>query len=235
MTLRSSQRTITPVDPTNPSRVRGVIFDLDGTLADTLEDITAAINVCFEQSGLPSVSIARIRSLIGWGLRNLFSKASGIDEPHRIDTLVHTYRPIYVERMLRHTRIYAGIDDLLARMTADRVPMAVYSNKPDEFTVPMCASLLRPYRFVCFRGVRDGATRKPDPTVAFELARAMDRTPEEVLFVGDSPTDILTAEAAGMTSVAVTWGYRDRAVLEEARPHHVIARPEALWPLLFPH
>lgn len=235
MTPRSWQRTIIPVEPKNPLRVRGVIFDLDGTLADTLEDIAAAINVCFEQSSLPPVSVARIRSLIGWGLRNLFSKASGIDEPHRIDALVQTYRPIYVERMLRRTRLYSGVDALLTRMTADRVPLAVYSNKPDEFTVPMCTSLLRPYRFVCVRGVRDGATRKPDPTVAFELARTMDRPPEEILFVGDSPTDIQTAQAAGMTSVAVTWGYRDRDVLEEARPDHIITRPDALWPLLFPH
>ena len=111
------------MDKKNKSRVPGVIFDFDGTLADTVEDITASINVCFEQSGLAPVSNRRIRSLIGWGLRNLFAKASGIDEPAKIDALVNAYRPIYAERMLLHTRLYAGIDALLAHMTAERVPM----------------------------------------------------------------------------------------------------------------
>jgi phosphoglycolate phosphatase len=107
-------------------------------------------------------------------------------------------------------------------------PCCILSNKSDEFTAPLCQSLLSRWNFVQIQGMVDESRRKPDPRTALELARAMRRRPSEVFFVGDSDTDIETARNAGMVPVGVTWGYRDRPVLEAARPEFILAGPDGL-------
>lgn len=110
--------------------------------------------------------------------------------------------------------------------------MAVLSNKPEEFTVPICEALLAAWPFVQFRGPQGEATRKPDPTQALELAEEMDRPPPNVYFVGDSAVDVETARNAGMIPVAVTWGYRDIPELENSSPAYIIDHPADLTDLV---
>ncbi len=212
-----------------------VIFDLDGTLADTLDDITDAMNVVLAEIKHRPIARTRMRSLIGAGLPVLMKLATGIDDADRIDQLVQRYQPVYADRMLRKTCLYPGVDRALDTLSAAGVPMSVLSNKPHRFTSPICDALLSRWPFVECRGHRDDVSnerRKPDPGVALELSRVMNRTPGDVVFVGDSEADIATARNAGMRSVAVTWGFRDRQDLAASDPDEIIAHPARLTELL---
>lgn len=218
-------------DPLTP----GVIFDLDGTLADTLADITDSINEVFSQIDYTPVSRERIRLLIGEGLTNLLRQASGINDPDVLADFVDRYRHVYGKRMLNKTRLYPGVEPMLDALAESRVPMCVLSNKPHEYTAPICNALLTRWPFVRFRGCRQDDSRKPDPAVALGLATEMQRPTPHVYFVGDSSTDIVTARNAGMVPVAVTWGYRDRDDLESACPAHYVDQPVRLVELLQNH
>lgn len=175
-----------------------------------------------------------MRGLIGEGLPILIRRVSGIEDAGVIADLVERYRPAYTARMLDKTHLYPGIDATLDALAAADVPMSVLSNKPDVYTVPICNALLSRWPFVRCCGHVDGALRKPDPTKAVELAEAMGRKPRETIFVGDSTVDIETARAAGMRSVAVTWGFRPREELAEAAPNQLIDDPRALIRLVAP-
>ena len=210
------------------NRSVGVIFDLDGTLIDTLEDLTDSMNEVFDRNALPRLTLSRTRAIIGEGLRDLIYRASGVEDENRQGDLVEQYRAVYRGRMLAKTRVYAGVPEMLDALTRLGVPMAVLSNKSDEFAVPICKALLSAWPFVRFRGSRDAADRKPDPTTALELAEVMGTPSEQVVFVGDSSVDIETARNAGMTSIAVTWGYRDREELEKAGPDRIVSVPREI-------
>ena len=202
----------------------GVIFDLDGTLADTLDDIVDSINHVYRQIGQPSVPHETVRPFIGIGLVDLVRRTSGIDDTETILGLVDQYRSVYTERMLRKTRLYAGMDSVLDLLTELDVPACVLSNKPHEYTAPICESLLSRWPFVRCVGCAEQEKRKPDPAVAFELAREMGRDPSRVYLVGDSPIDIATAHNAGMTSIAVTWGYGNQAEIRASKPACMVDR-----------
>ena len=218
---------------TNGDRLSpGVIFDLDGTLADTLDDITDSINEVFSQIDHASVSGEQIRLLIGEGLANLLRQASGINDPDVLADFVDRYRHVYGKRKLNKTRLYPGVESMLDALATMQIPMCVLSNKPHEYTDPICNALLARWPCVRFRGCRQDDSRKPDPAVALELAKEMQRPPPHVYFVGDSSTDIITARNAGMIPVAVTWGYRDRDDLESACPAHYVDQPVRLAELM---
>lgn len=210
----------------------GLIFDLDGTLADTLDDITYSINESFAQAGFDPVTRDRIRTLIGHGLRDLLKNAHQPCDENVLTSLIDGYRNIYREQMLEQTRLYDGVADFLDQLVSSNIPMAVLSNKPHDFTVPICESLLSRWPFVGFRGSSEDWPKKPDPTVAIHLAKEMECKPECIFFVGDSAVDIETAKNAGMKSIAVTWGYRDANELQAANPDFCIHKPSELLAIL---
>jgi len=210
----------------------GLIFDLDGTLADTLDDITNSINDSFVQAGFDPVTRDRIRTLIGYGLRDLLKNAHPPSDENLLTTLIDGYRRIYRERMLQQTRLYAGVAEFLDQLTASNIPLAVLSNKPHEFTVPICESLLSRWPFVRFCGSSEDWLKKPDPTTAIQMAEEMECKPECVFFVGDSSVDIETAKNAGMKSIAVTWGYREVGELHAADSDFCIHKPSELMVVL---
>ncbi len=153
-------------------------------------------------------------------------------DPTLIARLADDFGSVYRDRMFCRSRLYAGVADLLDRLAELKVPLAVLSNKPDEFTVPMCETLLDRWPVVRCQGARTENERKPNPGCAIELAREMKRRAADVRFVGDSTIDILTAHNAGMKSVAVSWGYRDKNELEAAGPAWLIDQPAELLGLL---
>lgn len=211
---------------------RAVIFDLDGTLADTLDDITDAMNRVLADADRPAVSRGRMRRLIGEGLTPLMRRAAGLDDDGAVAALVERYLPVYRGIMLDKTRLYPGVAGLLDTLVAGGVPMAVLSNKPHPFTAPICERLLAGWPFVACVGHREPYRRKPDPGAALALSGAMERPPHETVLVGDSDVDIDTARNAGMISVAVTWGFGDAEDLRSAGPAHMIDRPEQLVELV---
>ncbi len=217
---------MTQTSETRP--VRGVMFDLDGTLADTLDDITDSLNAAFDACGYAPLTSGKARQLIGAGLSTLLQRASNETDAQRLDELVHRYREEYRRRLMERTRLYDGIPDLLDTLTARNTIMAVLSNKPDEFTAPICSALLGRWSFVRFQGSLPDTPRKPDPTLALQLCKDMGLAPGDVVFVGDSDADVDTARNAGMIAVGVTWGFRDRAHLVAAAPDVVVETPAAL-------
>lgn len=195
--------------------IRGVIFDLDGTLLDSLRDMAAAANHTLERFGLPTHSVEAYRDFIGYGAKELMLRAAP-DTPTPINTLLDAYKTRYSQHLTGHSSLYDGIDALLHDLEARSIQKAILSNKPHAMTLQCHAHYLDAWTFDAVYGHRDDAPRKPDPAGALEIAGIMQLDPAEILFVGDTRIDMLTARHAGMTAVGVSWGFRD---VEELRAH----------------
>ena len=210
-----------------------LIFDLDGTLVDSLRGIADTLNRTLDAHGLPGHSDANVRSFVGKGLRNLVTRAApqGAD-PALIDSLLSLYRKDYDLTWKQGTTPYPGIPAMLDELRRDGFTMAVLSNKLHEFTVTMVRGMFPNIHFAQILGQRDGMPHKPDPAGALQLAEAMDASAENCIVIGDSTMDIETAANAGMRSIAVSWGYHDRRRLEAANPNDIIDDPTELRPLL---
>lgn len=211
--------------------IEGVIFDLDGTLADTLEDIARSVNHALQFHGEPVHPLPAYRDLIGAGAENLIRRALREDRRYRTAEILATYRGHYSQHLLDHSRPFAGIEALLQTLIARGTKLAVLSNKPDAPTKRLVDALFSKYPFSPVFGERAGIPKKPDPTSALEVARLMGCKPERCVFVGDSAIDMQTSVNAGMVGVGVTWGFRPEE-LGPSGARHVIAAPQALLPLL---
>jgi phosphoglycolate phosphatase len=213
----------------SPTAPPAVILDLDGTLADTLEDITAAVNYALEHGMLSPLTPGVVRGMVGDGLSTLIARAADTADPVLIAFLVRRFQEHYDEHCLVHTRLYPGAAEFLTRCDEAGVVPAIVSNKPHEFTLRICDALLEPWFFGAVVGARDGLPGKPHPAAALAVADVLQRRPADMFFVGDSVVDVAAAQAAGMRSIAVTWGFQDRAPLEAAAPDHVVDSFEELW------
>lgn len=211
--------------------MRGVIFDLDGTLADSLRDIAAALNHVLGELALPRFADAEIERMVGDGARMLIRRALG-PRAELEERALAAFQARYFEALAVHTRAYDGIDSLLDALEARGVPTGVLSNKPHAATVELVRGLFPRHPFTLVLGTRDERTKKPDPSGALEIASAMGRSAGEIFFVGDTPVDVETAARAGMISVGALWGMRSREELEAAGAQHLIAAPDELLPLL---
>lgn len=211
--------------------IDAVIFDLDGTLADTLEDIARSVNHALLLHGEPVHPLPSYRDLIGAGAENLIRRALREERRYRTAEVLATYRGHYSEHLLDHSRPFPGMEALLTELIARKKKLAVLSNKPDAPTKRLVDALFSKYPFASVFGERAGIPKKPDPTSALEVARLMNVTPSRCAFVGDSAIDMQTAVNAGMVGVGVTWGFRPEE-LRASGARHLIDAPEALLPLL---
>lgn len=215
-----------------PNRFDAVMFDLDGTLADTLADIAAAGNYALGALGRPAIALPRYRYLAGQGLRWLITEALGPGGAADIDRGVELFRAYYAEHSLDQTGPFAGVPDLLDALAARGVRMAVLSNKPDPATQVVVAKLFPNRGFDAVRGHVEGTPLKPDPSSALSIASSLGIPPPRWLYVGDTRVDMETARAAGFFAVGVLWGFRDEPELREAGADAIIAEPAALLELL---
>lgn len=213
---------------------RLVIFDLDGTLLDTIGDLAVACNTVLALRGLPQHSYAEYCGFVGNGIMRLVERA--LPEPLRTPENVALARAdfvrYYTEHINTYTRPYKGIPALLAELTRRGVRLAVASNKFQAGTEKLVARFFPDIRFAAVLGQREGVPLKPDPAVAEEILALTGIARREALFVGDSGIDILTAKAAGIRSAGVAWGFRARAELEEAGADHIVERAEELLAIL---
>jgi phosphoglycolate phosphatase len=213
---------------------RAVLFDLDGTLLDTLADIAHAANTMLGREGLPTHQVDAYRGFIGGGVATLFRRALPPErcDDERVARCVAEFREVYGRTWNVHTRPYDGIPELLDALAARGLALAVLSNKPDDFTRRCAKAYLAPWPFRVVLGEREGVPRKPDPTGAREVAQRLGLAPETFLYAGDSATDMETALRAGMHPVGVAWGFRPSEELRSAGAEAIIAHPGELLGLL---
>jgi|GEM_PF-206026 len=206
-----------------------ILFDLDGTLLDTLEDLGAAVNHALALRGLPLHGAGEYRRMVGHGVRNLVAQAlaasleaAGRAEPAAapdealIDAALADFKEYYSAHIDERTRPYPGIPELLAELHARGVRMAVASNKFQAGTERLIRRFFPGIPFVAILGDRPGSPLKPSPEIVREVLERADLAPQDALLVGDSPTDMRTAANGGIDAIAVTWGYRSREELAAA-------------------
>ena len=190
----------------------GILFDLDGTLLDTLADLTDGVNYALTQFGCPHQTPAQIRSYLGNGAKQLIALSLPENMQEQVDAVLDVYRTYYNAHCQIKTGPYAGIPEALKEL-GEKYPIAVVSNKPDSATKPLIA---RYFPGIYALGERSDCPRKPAPDM---LKKAMaDIGVDSCVYVGDSEVDVLTAKNTGVPCVAVSWGFRDRDVLEESKP-----------------
>jgi len=210
---------------------RAFLFDMDGTLVDSLADIGGSMNFVLRTLGHPEHPIAAYRTLVGEGVASLVQKALPRGADAQREDAAARYRARYAENLLASSRPYAGVVELIEalRVRGDRI--AVVTNKPQGPATTIAETLFAKGMFDVVVGERTGLARKPDPAMALLAAQALEIAPSACVFVGDTLVDMHTARAAKMRSVGVLWGFRDRAELEEAGADHIVARADEILAL----
>lgn len=201
----------------------GILWDLDGTLLDTLQDLADATNYTLEQYGLPRRSVEEVRRFVGNGARQLIalSMPGQLGDP-AVDAVLETYQSYYKAHSQVKTKPYAGILEALNKL-GQKYPMAIVSNKPDGAVKPLCRQY---FPGIYARGESTDCARKPAPDMVLKAME--DIGVEKCVYVGDSDVDVLTARNAGMPCLSVLWGFRDREELVWAGAQYFCEEPEAL-------
>ena len=213
---------------------RLVIFDLDGTLLNTIGDLAEAANEMLRSRDLPQHDYATYCTFVGNGIMRLVERAlpEELRTPEEVASARADFLAYYIEHIDCKTRPYAGIPELLAELQERGVRLAVASNKFQAGTEKLIRSYFPEIRFEVVFGQRPEVPLKPDPAVVEEILTLTGVKREEVLYVGDSGVDMLTARAAGVRSVGVSWGFRAREELLDSQADHIIDRTEELMELL---
>jgi phosphoglycolate phosphatase len=207
---------------------RALVFDLDGTLVDSLDDIALHLNAVLVERGLPVRARDEVQEWVGHGAEQLVTHA--VPDPADVTEALAAFRAHYRARPVVHTRVFDGLADVLDRLAPGRT-LAVLSNKPHELTVAVVDALLRRWSFPVVVGMRAGKPHKPDPAALLGVAAELGIAPRDCVMIGDSEVDIATARAASVPCIAVSWGLRAVAVLEAARPSFLVHTPDELGAL----
>lgn len=220
------------IQPANP--FKAVLFDLDGTLINSLHDIADSMNRVLAAKGYQTHDYDAYRFFVGRGLLNLVSKTIP-DSEKTEKTIKNLYQELlrdYEVNLLQKTVLYRGIPDLLNALTEKGIRLTILSNKADLFTKKIANGLMDAWSFAYVQGSSDEIPRKPDPSGALLICQALNLNPSEFLYVGDTNVDMETALAAGMYPVGVTWGFRSRQELTESGAGTIIDTPMELLELL---
>lgn len=208
---------------------KAVVFDLDGTLLNTLEDLRTAVNLALCAEGYPERSLEEIRLAVGNGIKKLISRSVPVGTlPETEERVFARFREEYQFHCSDTTAPYDGIPELLKRLRQDGYLLAVVSNKAD-FAVQKLAEQYFPDCFDAVLGETEGLARKPAPDMAEEVLRRLGVKKSDAVYVGDSEVDIVTARNTGMDCISVTWGFRDRKVLEEYQAQYFAEDTEELY------
>jgi phosphoglycolate phosphatase len=212
--------------------IKGIIFVLDGTLADTIEDLAEAMNYALKQVQCPQLRVGQCRQMVGGGLKNFVAQALPQDRQDIHSTLLDLMVNYYRDNCLSKTKAYAGILETLQRLYDKGILLAVLTNKNQIPAEVIVYHLFGKTMFSQIVGAAEGRKVKPDPKTTLDIISTWGLDKSEVLYVGDSDIDIRTAHAVGIQSAACLWGYRSRQQLKDAGATVFIQHPEELLELL---
>jgi phosphoglycolate phosphatase len=217
-----------------PMRFEAILFDLDGTLLDTLEDLADAANRALVRNGFPVYPMNAYRHMVGDGVAVLMHRA--LPEDKRSEDIIRVCIQAFLEEYARtwnvKTKPYDGVTEMLDRLAAHGTKMAVLSNKPDEFTKRCVAEFLPEWNFNLVMGYNNSFPLKPDPASAGEIARCLNIPPSQFIYLGDTAIDMKTAVAAGMFPVGALWGFRTGNELLENGALALVKKPQEILNLL---
>jgi len=209
-------------------KIQATIFELDGTLVDTLEDITRCVNRSLKRMGEPLRSQDEVRTMVGDGVKTLCQRALTKALPERISEMVMHVRHYYSENPIETAAPYEGIIDLLEKLHSMGIRMSVLSNKPHNLTQSIICRMFNKKLFDQVLGQREGFPMKPDPRGALWIAKELNLSTSDLLYIGDSEIDMQTGLAAGVQTIGVTWGFRSADELRSAKASYVANHPREI-------
>ena len=217
--------------------IKTVLFDLDGTLLNTIDDLADAGNWVCTQNGWPTFTVEQFKHMVGNGIPKLVERFSPEDarSQERLAATLAQFSARYDAHKEDKTAPYAGIPELLDTLRANGIQCAVFSNKADAFCGKIIEHYFGPDSFSLVRGSRPGVPTKPDPAGVYSLMADLGADPQSTLFVGDSDVDILTGHNAGLPALGVLWGFRGEAELTAAGADALAAKPEDILTYLHQH
>lgn len=210
---------------------KACIFDLDGTLTDTLESLTYSVNATLLELGLSQITHEQCKAFVGSGARKLIEralKASGDPELHLVEQAMEAYGRIFKENCTYQVAPYDGIVDMLKELKKQGLSLAVLSNKPHLQTRDVVKTFFDDGTFASVQGQQEGIPRKPDPEAIYMIAKELNVGLEECLYVGDSDVDMQTGQRAHVTTVGVTWGFRSEEVLKKHGADYIVHKAEQI-------
>lgn len=210
------------------------IFDLDGTLLNTIDDLGHAANHALQACGYPTHDIDSYRFYVGNGVGRLLERVLPPDHrtPEKVAQLRQIFQAYYDRHLWDHTRPYPGIEDLLVELAAKGVKLAVASNKYQSATSALIARFFPRMPFEAVHGMRPDIPAKPDPSIVFNVLLNVPTPKSDVIYIGDSGVDMETARRACIESVGVSWGFRPVSELRQSLAEHIISDPADLLPLI---
>ena len=215
-------------------KVKALIFDLDGTVADTIYAINEGINLMLEELGFEPIGYDDVLSFVNFGARGYVEGALPApysDDSAFVDKALEIYNQKYAQTYMHTRECYEGVPEAIEALSP-HFRLGMLSNKQDEFVLKLVKQLFRDGLFEIAHGTRDGIKPKPDPQAPLEFCEFFGLEPDEIAFVGDSDVDVLTAINSGMVAVDVTWGYRDEETLRRVGAHYIAHTPTELVDIL---
>jgi len=206
---------------------RAAIFDMDGTLVDTLADLQDSVNEMLAHYNLPLRTLDEVRRFVGNGARKLMLRSLPEDCSF-IDEALKFYNDCYARNCLKKVKPYDGIMEFLAALETKKIPLAICTNKQHFAAVAIAEKILAPIKFSYVSGDKPNSPRKPDPTRALAAAEKFSVAPEDVAYFGDTAVDMETAKNAGFLAVGVTWGFRPRSELVDSGAKIIVDRPQEI-------
>ena len=205
--------------------IKAVIFDLDGTLLDTLEDIAISCNYVLENYNKTPLLVEEYKQVVGQGATQLFKDLLAELTLSEQEEALSLFEKHYAKQFDKNTKIYDNINKMLTYFQVKGIKMAVLSNKPNSFTKKCVLKYLKNWKFDAVYGIRNGVERKPNPAGAIEILKELNVNPSESLFVGDTKVDMITANRANMTPIGVLWGFREKEELMEYGAKYIVKDP----------
>ncbi len=213
--------------------IKALIFDLDGTLLNSLIDIMDSVNIVLQENNLPVHTLDDYKMFIGNGIEVLAKKALQDKYSHiDFDKFLARVKEIYSKRQILKTKPYDGIIDMLKTLNEQKIKIAILSNKPNEFTQQVVSHFFNDINFDIILGSRNDVPRKPNPQAVFEIIEKLKLEKQQTFFVGDTSTDMQTGKNAGLKTIGVSWGFRSVKELQENGADFIVNKPNEILELI---